>query len=159
TSDITSDGESVSYNLTASRDDAGDGLGSADPPFFSDAAYVLPAFWTDTLDGNPFPGVSVLPVMQVTEKDVFDQISRTRAFSAVVTCNNYTSYLSGSYGCIAANLSAAVDGATFYQRAQCVAGGDETGVEFFRSDPTRLMRLPLQDRSLVMQVPLGQEVI
>lgn len=154
TASLTGNGQEIGYTLTASLPDAGDGLGSTDPPILSDVTLALPGVWV-----HPFPSTVFLPpAIRCDILETLDDASRTNVSSASVPVNNWNSRYTGSYGHVATDITLfngiEPPGLAF----SGVGGGGPRGIEFYRQDPMRLMTLPCSDNSMKMRVPIGEEI-
>ncbi len=161
---VSTDGQSVKYTATVSRPDAGDGMGSAEPPVLSDIGFIIPPIWAtsdpaSTATWGPTAGnpSEVLRTQSIQILEVFDDISQTAYQSGVVTVNNYDGAYNGSYGHVACKVDASAVRGGAFDRLFTGWGGSGEGIVFERNDPKHTMTMRLQDRSLSMQPGLNDE--
>lgn len=154
TGSLTGNAQELGYTATFSLPDAGDGLGSVDPPILSDATLALPGVWVFV---NP-TGIFLPPVTGVEIVEVFDDATRTFTSSAVLNINNYNSRYTGSYGQVAVRLDCGNNVDAVRTVFNGIGGGGPRGIEFYRQDPIRNMMLPCSDNSIKMNVPIGEEI-
>jgi hypothetical protein len=158
----SADGQNVGWSVTASLPDAGDSLGSAEPPRLTEGTLLLPSMWT--FDGSdlgllPDIGVQVLKTMRVEEVQTWDDATRTLSTSMLVSNNNYLLEYVGAFGHRAIQILASNDNTTFVPRFQGIAGCGERGLHLFRQDPARLFGVPCSDLRFKMAVSLGEEML
>jgi hypothetical protein len=157
TSINSQDARNIWWQARGSMPDAGDNLGSADPPVLSDASLLFPAEWTFMSGSAITPALQQLATIRVDELSVFDPMTRTGATSAMVTASNRLGQYTGALGNRRVEIAASVGG-PFVTRLTGVAGASERGLELMRQDPTRVFRVPCQDFSYKMQRAWEQEV-
>lgn len=141
------------------EEDTPDGIGSQKRISLNSVSVVLPAEWTDT----PFgfidltgPGLVQFHPTLVSEVQRLDPIRRVLTSEARVVVNNPRFFFTGTFGRMAANLTAS-NGGPYFQRIRGIAGIG--GYQFHRNDPQNTVEFTIRDRSVVMQKPIGQEVI
>lgn len=143
----------VQWSATAQVTDAGDSLGSATPPTYSDVFCYIPAVWgTRQTFTQP---VEQLPVLQWHEHGVFDPITRMHYHTDRFVVRNRDGHYDNWPGNCAYNLV----GGSGSGMAQRNRGIIAPGFTRHRQDPVRLMECTGHDNSYKLQVPLGQRVI
>jgi hypothetical protein len=144
----------VTWQATASKPDAGEGLGSAKPPTLSDVFVYVPSQWATAF---VFPGPpSSSPVCAAVEElEVFDEVTRTLSSQSRFTCDNHNGAFAGNIGNFAYNLVAS----NGIDRAQRMRGKIAGGFTTFREDPVRLVEFSGFDNMYTMHVPIGDELI
>lgn len=153
-------GLAVGFTATATKPDAGDGLGATTPPKLVDATIIFPAVWADDIGGivNPNTEIEIAAGMSMQLLEVLDDASRTRYSSCLVPINNWRSQYSGTFAHAATSILATNGVDPYYKAFEGIAGIGDRGWEFVRNDPMRLLYMPCSDYSIGMQVPLGFEI-
>lgn len=161
TGSVMSDGGNLSWKLSATKDDAGDGMGSATPSRFSDVSIVIPAKWDTLIPGQPAnfdTEVKDLLAYEVDEIEVWDDVARLATSRATITANNHFGEWNSLFGNLAINIQAS-NGGAYYQRLAGVVAASDGGISFSRHDPTRTLTLKASDKSRMMQRALDEERI
>ena len=148
TTGYTTDGRAVSYNATASIP------GGSSPPVFSDATLVLPAVWSNNVDGRPDYRFAQLPLCEVVEQHVFDPTARVRTSGAMLTCHNHDLSLKEFVGNLACDVDLS-NGGQFVRRIT----GISRNPTFLSSGYNVKTRFSVTDHSLILMEPIGQEVV
>jgi len=154
TATFSTDGRAISYNATASLPDAGGGTGSAEPPVIADATLVLPAVWSNNVDGRPDYRFAQLPLCEVVEQHVFDPTARVRTSGAMLTCHNHDLSLKEFVGNLACDVDLS-NGGQFVRRIT----GISRNPTFLSSGYNVKTRFSVTDHSLILMEPIGQEVV
>ena len=151
---LLNDGGIIRAEVTATQPDAGEGKGSKSPSVLADATVVLPAVWTDNVDGLPdFRYVQVNPI-QMIEEQTWDSLNRMRFSKASVTCDN-----SGNvYGDLIGNVAVAIDASNGFASGRRITGMAKNPA-FLSALPTQLFEMSVTDRLPLLQRAIGQEVI
>lgn len=159
------DGMQYGFSATASLPDAGEGQGSATKPKLSDATLLIPEIWGDRVDGdNSMLWVQQLRSTLIEEQQLWDDNARCVVTSGRAWINNYDNQYTKAFGNFAieidANLIDQQGGFSgYYRRCIGVAGAGEEGIDFVRASGINMIGLPWSDKRIMMQVPLGYEVI
>ncbi len=167
TGTISNDGSGnfdVSANVSKT-DDSGLGLGSSQPPRFTDVTAVVPAYWLDHIVGGVNPTTIHTPKsMRMDETETWDENERTGSFSGTLYINNYTGQYNGVVGKQACNIRASIDnGTTLWDRVTGTSGASDNGIGL--ENPIagiNIVRVPVYDKSDMMgngqpSVVLGYE--
>lgn len=157
----------IKYSFNASC--SGDSLGGYTQPKVSDATCLFPAVWQQGYPTIDVSGTAYLDNIAVEEEGVWDEASRTvQMFIPEVLCDNSYGQYNGGYGHLAVSIDAS-NGGPWFNRFVGIGGIDTQGDNAqsgitFTADVTpqgvvrSLMRFACQDKSYLMDVPLGQEV-
>lgn len=150
---LTPDGNGLGMTITASVEDAGDGLGSVEPPVFSDFTAIIPAVWTQDVDGFPdFRTVSGFYKQRI-ERETFDPVNRLFRQSAQVTLSNADGSLNDLVGDLACRVYGS-NGSGYYPRMTGIARNPV----FSRFDPLRLYSMSVRDKLELLEKPIGQGI-
>lgn len=153
---LGSDGQTFTWNATASAPDAGDGLGSVEPPTLASATLIVPALWTDGVDLVPDPiGALELPVRSVEEVQVFDDAARTLTTSALVTADNQDGRFATAYGNRYVEIRASIGG-PYSVRFRGIAGANQQGIDLSTTQSLGRMSLPCRGSEAKMQHAAAQ---
>jgi len=156
---VNTDGQQFTFDATASLPDAGDGEGSEEAPALSDMTLLIEEVWGDAVPGDDsLPSNLAIRQMLMEQTQTFDDNSRTLTTSGQIVVQNADGRYTGSFGNMAIDVYAGGDG-PWSQMCSGIAGTGEEGIEYYRSDPTRVVYVPYCDKRVVMQVPLLTEVI
>lgn len=161
TSNIQTDGQTFTWDATASLPDAGEGEGSEEAPILSDATLLIEGVWGDHVPGDEsIPQQAVLRQVHMERTQTFDDATRQKTTSGQLIVQNADGLYTGVFGNMAIDVYAGDPaGGAYQQICSGIAGVGEEGISFLRADPTRLMMVPFTDCRVVMQVPLLSEVI
>ena len=155
-SSLNSDGQTFRWQATATAPDVGDGSGSANPATLANATLIVPAVWTDSVDGVPDPiGAVDLPVRIVEELQLFDDSTRTLTSAALVTADNQDGRFAGSYGNRSVEIAASVGG-PYYPRFAGIAGASLEGIDMATIQTWGRMGLPCRGSEIKMQHAAAQ---
>lgn len=155
TGTISNDGSgnfSMSANVSKA-DDSGMGLGSSQPPRFTDVTAVVPAYWLTSVIGGVNPTTVAHPkTMRVDETETWNENERTGSFSGTLFINNYTGQYNGVVGKQACNIRASIDGGTtLWDRVTGTSGASDNGIGLENPmSGVNLVRVPLYDKSDMM---------
>lgn len=159
TSSVDTDGQQFTFAAIASLPDAGEGQGSAEAPDLSDMTLLIEEVWGDQVpDDYSIPSSTNINQMRMEQTQTLDDRSRTFTTSGQLVIQNADGRYTGSFGNMAIDVYAGADG-PWTLMCSGIAGTGDDGVEYFRSDPTRVVYVPYCDKRVVMQVPLLTEVI
>lgn len=139
--------------MSASRPDAGDGLGSKNAPILTDVEVTMPALWTNEVGGIVDLRTATLQPQVITEHQHFDPITRLFRSEAIIQALNEDGSLNDLIGALAVELDMS-NGGALRRRMTGIAEGPI----YSRSDPIRLFTLHVADKLVYLQEQLGQEV-
>ena len=153
----------ISWQMTSSNPDSGDGQGSTTPAALNDVSIVVPAKWSNAPAGTP-PGfadaVAQLDSYYVEEVQDWNDVTRTLTTDATITVENYDGRWDGTFGNLAVNVTASNDnGNSYFQRLQGLVDADHAGIQFDRADPNRTMTLHCCDKRIMLKRALGERRI
>lgn len=148
-----SDG-SLSMQIEASNEDAGDGLGSEEPPVFSDVMAITPGRWTLDVDGLPDFRTASGFYKQRVEESFFNPVTRMFRQRARVCLSNGDGSLSDLVGDLACRVYAS-NGSGYYPRLTGIARNPALS----RMDPYRLYWMDVRDKCELLEKDIGQEIL
>jgi len=121
-SSVTQDSDNkLTLSVQASKEDAGDSLGSSTPPSISDITVYIPSVWGNVNTWiNKIPA-TYPPVINCHEVQIFDDIARIMYATAKVNINNRYGYYTDQWGQFSGILLAG-NGYKFTQRMRGVFG-------------------------------------
>lgn len=147
--------KNLQFSATVDKPDNGDGNGSNEPTRVSDITVTVPSQWSGGT-GNYSPGR--LPVIQYTETNIWDDVSRIGHTYGEVVVQNYDRAFTYMHGAFAFNLIG-TNGRTSAPRVYGIAGEGKPGISLEAYGPYNIARMSFTDNLKKLEDPLGQEYI